>query len=263
MCFAKVSQMGCSGSLVRFVKPYFYITDELGRNYPNDEAIQQLARLTDRYLPRSPVEAVTQFQDDREFLLDAVDFALGQQSPNSDSYRTKAIVDKLNAYLAEARSTYVVGVDGDGQCELQNRQPEELTSLIAAAFAVRDRAGEHLHRAWSKAFARRRDPTGACLEAVAAIEVAAKPVVSPRNSKATLGTLIRDMRLKPSKWITDSDADDDVITVVTMMEMVWTGHFRHGDETKPIDISDEGAVMIVQLAALLVHWFQSTRIRIR
>ncbi len=151
----------------------------------------------------------------------------------------------------------------NGRYELQDRQPEELTKLVTEATAARDRAAEHLRRAWSKAFARRPDPTGACMDAVAAIEVAAKPVVNPNNPKLTLGTALRDMKAKPSKWTTDSEADDDVERVFAIMELVWTGHFRHGNEAKPIDVSPEGAEMIVQLAAVLVHWFGSGRIRTR
>ena len=101
------------------------------------------------------------------------------------------------------------------------------------------------------------------MEAVAAIEVAAKPVVSPNNQKVTLGTLIRDMKAKPSKWDTDSEADADVDKVIAIMDMVWTGHYRHGDDSKPVNVSPEGAEMIVQLSALLVHWFRSGRIRPR
>lgn len=166
----------------------------------------------------------------------------------------------MNAQLEQARSAYVVGMDGNNQYELQHRQPEELTGIVADATSGSDRASEHLRRAWSKAFGRNPDPTGACVEAVAAIEVAAKPVISPNNPKATLGTLIRDIKVKPSKWTTDSEADGDVEKVVSMMEIVWTGHFRHGDDSKPIDVSKEGSEMIVQLAALLVHWFRSGRI---
>lgn len=132
---------------------------------------------------------------------------------------------------------------------------------MTEALAAGDRAAEHLRRAWSKAFARRSDPNGACLEAVAAIEVAAKPVVCPNNSKATLGTIIRDMNSKPSKWTTDTEADADIEKIVAMLELVWTGHFRHGDEAKPIDVTRDGGMMIVQLASVLVHWFRSGRVR--
>lgn len=250
---------GLLGSLTAFVTPSFYVEEEFsGIVSPKWEAIEKFARLTDRQLPANSIDAAMQFRADRTLLLDAVDFVLGQY--RSESYQAKTVIAELRSHFDEARSAYVVGIDGNGRFELQDRQPEELTDLVADAISGRDRASEHLQRAWSKAFGRRPDATGACLEAVAAIEVAAKPLVSPNNSKATLGTIIGAMKAKPSKWRTDSEATDDVEKVIAMMEMVWTGHFRHGDDTKPIDVSNEGAVMIVQLAALLVHWFRSGRI---
>lgn len=250
---------GLLPSLNDFVLGVFYIHDEImGGFHPNREIINQFARITDRYLPRHPKDAAQQFQQDRALLLDAVDFALGRL--NAKSYGTPEVVAELNIQLAEGRSAYVVSVDRNGQYELQHRQPEELTALVAEATSGTDRAREHLRRAWSKAFGRKPDPNGACLEAVAAIEVAARPIVSPNSPRATLGTLIRDMQAKPSKWTTDSEADDDIGKVIAMMGMIWTGHFRHGDDSKPIDVSNVGAQMIVQLAALLVHWFTSGRI---
>jgi len=246
-------------SLTDFVAPIFYIHDEFsGEFLPNREVINEFARITDRYLPQSPNEAAQQFHQDRGFMLEALDFALGQWAPGS--YDADVRIGSLNRQLEEARSAYVVGIDASGRYELQDRQPEELTRLVVEATSSSDRSSEHLRRAWSKAFGRKPDPTAACVEAVAAIEAAAKPAISPKNPNTTLGTLIRDMRAKPSKWTTDSEADDDIEKIISMMEMVWTGHLRHGDDSKPIDVSEEGAEMIVQVSALLVHWFRSGRI---
>lgn len=253
---------GLVTSLTDLVLSAFYTRDELmGGVVALRETINQFARITDRYLPRDPDEAGKQFAVDRGFLLDAVDFVLGRM--HVDSYETGSVIAKVELALREARSAYTIGRDGSGQLELQYRQPEALTALVTEATSATDRASEHLRRAWSKAFARSPDPNGACVEAVAAIEVAAKPIVSPNNQKVTLGTLIRDMKAKPSKWDTASEADGDVEKVIAIMDMVWTGHYRHGDESKPVNVSAEGAEMIVQLSALLVHWFRSGRIRPR
>jgi len=172
-------------------------------------------------------------------------------------------VARVDSELAQARSAYCVGLDGNGRYELQYRQPEALTALVEEATLGTDRASEHLRRAWSKAFGRQPDPNGACVEAVAAIEVAARPIVSPNNGRSTLGTIIRDINAKPSKWTSDSEADDDIEKIVAMMDLVWTGHFRHGDDSKPISVSNAGAEMIVHLAAILVHWFTSGRVAIK
>ena len=251
---------GLLSSMVPFVTDRMYGTDVFGQSLPDGPLIAAFARVTDKYLPDNAFDAANRLAEDRELLLDAVDFVLG--SVVSDEYTGGSKVAELEVHLRESRSSYTVGRDGDGRYELQDRQPMELTNLVEDATGATDRAAEHLRLAWSKAFARKPDPNGACDDAVKAIESAAKPVVSPKNSKATLGTMIADMRSKPSKWTTDSEAEGDVDKVIAMMEMVWKGHFRHGDDAKPIRVTPKGAEMIVQQAALLVHWFRSGRIRL-
>ena len=58
--------------------------------------------------------------------------------------------------------------------ELAYRQPPEITELVEAVTSNRDRASEHLRRAWSLAFSREADPNAACVEATKAIEAAAR-----------------------------------------------------------------------------------------
>lgn len=253
---------GLLTSLWGFVRDNLYVEHSTPMRYaliPNPEYSDRFARVHDRYLPNDPDTAFKEFQKDRYFLLDAVDFILGLV--NQDRRRT-ALIFNLEVALLEARSAYSVGVDGAGKLQLQNRQPEELTRLVSDVASDTTRAAEHLRRAWSKAFARNPDPNGACIEAVQAIEVAARPVISPANTRATLGTLIRDLKAKPDKWHTDSDSNEAILRIISMMELVWTGHYRHGDPTKQIDVSAPGAEMIVDLAVVLVHWFQSGRIRL-
>lgn len=252
---------GLLSSLVPFVNGLMYDSDVFGASVPKRELHAAFARMNDIYLPESAFDAGRMFQQHRDVLLDAVDFVLGTAVTN-DTYSGPHLVAQLESELIEARSAYTIGKDGDGRYELQERQPAELTSLVESATAATDRAAEHLRRAWSKAFARKPDPNGACVEAVAAIEASAKPTISPKNASATLGTMIADLKNKPSKWTTDSEADEDVEKIIAMMEMVWKGHYRHGDETKPIQVSATGAEMIVQQASLLVHWFRAGRIRL-
>ena len=71
------------------------------------------------------------------------------------------------------------------------------------------------------------------------------------------------IRDKPEKWETDSEFDGSVETILGMMDMVWKGHYRHGDESAPLEMSQEAAEMTVQTAVLLVSWFRSGRIRLR
>ena len=188
---------------------------------------------------------------DDELLLDAADVAL--------TWASEPQVARLEAFFVEARSTYSIGVDEDDVYMIQLRQPEELSRLIETEATQSGRQAEHLRIAWGKCFGLHPDLNEACTEAVKAIEVAAKPVVTPDDPLATLGKMIGAIRLKPEKWETDSGFDGSVQTVLAMMDMVWKGQLRHGDEDAPLEVSQEAAEMTVHTVVLLVSWFRSGR----
>lgn len=251
---------GLLGTLIEFAVSFFYSREPYMGDIDLDrQAAERFARIMDRRVPPDVDDFARQLSANREHLLDAVDFVLGQMHP--ENYDNEQAVDTLSAHLREARSVWTIGTDGDGRWEIQHRQPPQLTTMAQSATSPSDRAGDHLSRAWSALTGRKPNPNNACVEAVSAIEAVARPVVAPSNDRATLGTLIRDMRAKPQKWTTRSEADADVEVVISMMEMVWTGHFRHGDESKPIDVTQDGAEMVVQLATVIVHWFRSGLVR--
>ena len=171
--------------------------------------------------------------------------------------------EELGTYLDEARSVYCVRKDEDGDLQLQFRQSAEMTELIETEANQSGYAATHLRNAWSKCFDLNPDTKGAIREAVEAVEVAAKPVVTPTDSKPSLGKMCGAISNKPEKWETDSEFDRSVESVLRMMELVWNeGRFRHGDENAPKEVSQEAAEMIVQTAVLLVGWFRSGRIRL-
>ncbi len=230
------------------------------------ERQQSLERVVDRSLPFERGDLLNVFYNDADLLLDAVDHVLGNP-PRPDlgsltftyPYQT---AQTIKGFLDDARSVYDVLRVNDDEYELCYRQPPEMTALVEQATSDRSRAADHLRRAWSSGFSRGADLNAACIEAVKAIEVAAKPTVSPNNAKATLGTMIAAMKDKPTKWLTDLDTagSDALETVIGMMEMVWKGHARHGNPDELIDASKERCEMILHTAALLVHWFGAGRI---
>ena len=110
---------------------------------------------------------------DDELLLDATDVALNW----SDSHRAET----LEAYFVEARSEFCVRTDANGAYELQFRQSAEMSDLIEQEASATGRAAEHIRNAWSKSFGLNPDTKGACIEAVSAVEVVAKPAISPEQ----------------------------------------------------------------------------------
>ena len=248
---------GLRASLLDWTMSQFTVSERFTNPRVDHRKLGILERLTDRTILLGdnrtyPPSLEPALSEDDHLHLDAVDVAL--------RFARRDAVVILERYLREARSAYCVGEDSAQQYELQFRQSEEMTLLIANEANQPGRAAEHLRAAWSKCFGRNPDTNEACMEAVKAIEVAGAPVVIPDDPEPTLGKMCSAIRDKPEKWETDSEFDGSVTTVLGMMNMVWKSHLRHGDENAPIDVSQEAAEMTVQTAVLLVSWFRSGRI---
>jgi hypothetical protein len=103
------------------------------------------------------------------------------------------------------------------------------------------------------------DPSTAYRESIRAVEVVAKPIVSPENNRATLGTVIRDMKAKPEKWVVRLD-NSSTEQVIAMCELLWKGQTdRHGsdDPEVPLNVSQEEADSAFYIALALVRLFAS------
>lgn len=242
---------GLLQSLVAWVIRHYQYAQS---SFTDHASIARLERVVERSLPYDSRRLISAFQEDEQLLLDAIDNALTASVDGNQAV-------ELETYLREARSVYTVGRDAEGRYELQHRQPPELTAVVQTATSGAGSASHHLRQAWSNAFGREPDATAACDESVRAIEAAAKPVVTPSDQRATLGKMTKAMRDAPHKWTTDSNATGDIGAVIAMMDLVWTGFGRHGDPNLSAALSVETAQMLVQSAALLVHWFQVGHIR--
>lgn len=143
--------------------------------------------------------------------------------------------------------------------EKQRRQIHLLThrELAAAKAAIADvvtlnaRSGQHLESAWKNLAIRNPNPNSSYDQAVKAVEEAAQSIVSPRNVKATLGTINRDMKAKPSKW---TFALGNISLVIDMSERLWSKHIRHGTDVRPEHTLEE-ADAALHLAIPLVRYF--------
>jgi len=149
------------------------------------------------------------------------------------------------------------------------RRVADETAAVVAALSAQGRAGDHLGLAWRAAFRRHPDPSTSYRESIRAVEVAAIPVVSPNNTKATLGTVIADIRNDPTKWVVDlhgSSATEQVEAVRGMLELLWKGQSdRHGtpDPNAPLSVSQEQAEAAIHLAIALVRWFGGGVVRVK
>lgn len=176
----------------------------------------------------------------------AIDFLLHHPTPHT------RVTKETERVLKDGGSVWTVTRVPEGNVsELTRRELTGTRDAIERTPA--GKARDHLLAALSEVARREPDPSGAYDHAVKAVEAAARPVISPRNDKATLGTILRDMRAKPEKWTTTLGQLDHIIA---MADALWRGHDRHGTpDDGPIEQSVEEAEAAVNLAVPLVHAF--------
>ena len=186
-----------------------------------------------------------------ELCLDVVDYIL-YHSDVSLGERTD-----LEEFLSVGGSAWGVTPRG-----LELRVDRTLQSTAETVFKKQARPSEHLAQAWHKAWGRSPDSSGAYREAVRAVEAAYSPIVSPKNELATLGTIIADIKNKPSKFSVRLQSDtpeENVERLLGMLQMLWKSQLdRHGtaDEAVPLNVSIDEARDAVALATTLVHLAQ-------
>lgn len=183
--------------------------------------------------------------------LDFVDFLVFtvQQQPNSAQ-----VLRMLEVLLSDGGSEWSVGTR-DGFASLEKRVPEGVVAAVDEVVALSGEAGRLLAESWHAAFGKSPDAEEAYEKAIKAVEEAGARMVSPNNSKTTLGTMIRDMKAQKD-WKLDLSAQDADVPV-KMAEALWIGQeSRHGGNgyRKPSRTEAEAAVL---LAVPLVQWFTS------
>lgn len=183
---------------------------------------------------------------DEESLLDLADW-LAHRSSERDGR-------ELENMLSSASSAWRVGTR-NGNAGLIRRVPESVTA--AAGMAVQQgSAGSLLGEAWSACFGRVADPEEAYEKSIKAVEAAGVGLVSPRNLRATLGTMLRDMRAQ-ANWHIDLPGNQTDVAI-SMIEALWTGQeSRHGGNNYRVPTQQE-AETAVFLAVPLVQWFTNS-----
>lgn len=169
-------------------------------------------------------------------------------------------VDELETVLNQGGSAWRVSIEGVPH--LERRVPEGVAKGAEDVITKCGEAGKLLAEAWAELYGVKPDPSEAYRHAIRATEAAAVPTVSPNNLKATLGTMIGDMKSKPDKWMVTTEGDHPVETVIAMMETMWTGQTdRHGIAGGEKPLVPGAAEVAVHLAVTLVGLFASGAIK--
>ncbi len=167
---------------------------------------------------------------------------------------------RLENILEAGGSAYRVGMR-DGEVGLEHRVAEGVQDAAGAAMATPRHAGKLLSQAWHAAFGRNPDPEKAYAQSIKAVEAAAVPVVQPKNSSATFGTVLSQMRTD-GDWMFPTDRQHSLLpasqVLLDMMQALWSGqNDRHAGQSDYIPTTQPAGETAVLLAVPLVQWFQS------
>jgi hypothetical protein len=169
--------------------------------------------------------------------------------------------DVLEAVLSRSKSAWTVSTRA-GRRALTRRVPLGVHVAADSVMNRASRAGIRLAKAWEELYGIKPDASAAYGLAIKAVEDAAIPVVSPTNSKATLGTVLSQMESQ-GDWKLPMEREHDKApsteVLIGMMRMLWHGqHDRHGGQpSAPGDVSLEEATVAVSLSVTIVNVFSS------
>ncbi|MFE9743229.1 hypothetical protein [Streptomyces sp. NPDC006477] len=172
-------------------------------------------------------------------------------------------IEMLICILDDAGSAYRVNEEWDGLEEKVIPAVRDAVRHAIAEAATASSAGsaaDHLATAWQAAYGRNPDPERAYSESIKAVESAAHAVIQPNNAKATLGTMLGEIRNARHKFdaAIPPKNGDPIAPAEAMMQALWDGQTsRHGAQTRTRPETLESARAGVHLAAALVQWFVS------
>lgn len=198
----------------------------------------------------------------QEYFLELINFLLYKLS---DTHSPVSEADELRDLLESGGSAWTVRQRATVY-RLERRVSAPVSAAAERAMSTPGSAGKLLESAWSATYGRNPNPGEAYDDAIKAVEAAGVGVVSPNNMKATLGTMVRDMKNAPSKWtftLTTAPHVDATAMVISMMETLWTGQAgRHG-AAGPVHVenSQSETEAALLLAVPLVQWFGTGAIK--
>ncbi|WP_405668963.1 hypothetical protein OG379_40405 (plasmid) [Streptomyces sp. NBC_01166] len=235
-------------------------------NYSDEEDVERTICLRLRMSPPQRLQTSAPYHwtlthADGADLLDVVDAVLAYKVERE--VNDPESIRRLSILLDEAGSAYRVAETLDGLEERVTPGVRDAVRRTVADAAVAPAAGsaaDHLAAAWQAAYGRSPDPTRAYSEAIKAVESAAHTVVQPNNTKATLGSMLGEIKNVRHKFTTaiPTPSDNPIAPAEAMMRALWEGQTsRHGAQSGTVPETLEAARAGVHLAATLVQWFVS------
>ena len=226
--------------------------------------IDELSDNIDNFYPDDAVIACIQRSGpwdmyDESMALDVIDWLLGHGCGDAQS---------LEHILKSAG--HVLRVSPDGSRLVERIEPtlwdeyEQVTQLD-------DQASQYMQEAWALAFGRDPNLSDAWGKAIKAIETLLKPIVSPKNNKATNGSMTSELRQSPDKWkckLPDRDykangeinVKPGIEVFIDALATIGYQPDRHGSD-QPQDVDEATARSVLFLATPVVGWLRDGTLR--
>lgn len=225
---------------------------------PNVDSIRRLERLlrvsligTDERM-RMFSSMFGRLNPDPNLKLDVIDGIL--QTLDINSYQA----NELEEILEQSGSKWKVVETGNGSYHLEERVDITVVEAMDELAQHNGDASSYMKQAWADAFGRNPNPSSAYSNTIKAIEAASWQVVTPGNSRATLGTIIRELIDHPENFqvvVTEKAANRGIDTLRQDMALVWEGQTdRHGT-SNPVPPSQEAAEQAIFIGLSLCQQF--------
>lgn len=134
-----------------------------------------------------------------------------------------------------------------------------------------DQASQCTQEAWTLAFGRNPNVGDARGKAIKAIETLLKPIVSPKNKKATIGSMTSEIRQSPDKWECklpdrvykangETNVKPGIEVFIDALATIGYQPDRHGSD-QPQDVDEATARSVLFLATTVVGWLRDGTLR--
>jgi len=217
---------------------------------PNVDSIRRLERLLrvsligTNEITRMHSSLFGRLNPDENLKLDVIDGVL-----QALDIPTQQVIE-LEEILEESGSKWKVVDSGEEEYQLEERVAASVVEAMENLAEQNGDTTDYMKKAWGDAFGRNPNPSAAYSNTIKAIEAASWQTVTPSNSRATLGTIIRELTDHPENFhvaISERAANRGIEAIRRDMAFIWEGQTdRHGTSNPvlPTQESAEQAIMI-------------------
>ena len=165
---------------------------------------------------------------------------------------------------------HVLRVSPDGSRLVERIEPT-LWNEYEQVTQLDDQASQYMQEAWALAFGRNPNGSDAWSKAIKAIETLLKPIVSPKNNKATIGSMTSELRQAPGKWECklpdriynvngETNVKPGIEVFIDALATIGYQPDRHGSD-QPQDVDEATARSVLFLATTVVGWLRDGTLR--